>query len=322
MKRIQKRMLFLALLIIVCLLAGCLPVAWVASYSDAERYQVGNFTYSAKDVDSVYVHWYEGEVQFVESKNEQLKVYESGEDLPAAAQMHWYLNDGELRIEFCEANYAEPIASVKKHLVVELPAGIDLIVNDASADIIFGSHSFGEVAIYSISGRITLESLTAEKADIGTISGKLQLGEIIAQKKVRFVTTSGPIDVQTLSAKDMELSSVSGSVTVNSLTSTQNVNLQTTSGTITINTLVTNEAEILSGSGAVKMGVSRGKKVNVTTSGGAVEITLQNLGATVEGTLTKNNVKKPYTLTNGKYVIGNGTCKIKLATSGGEVTVQ
>lgn len=323
MKRKQKWLMLSALLVITCLMAGCLPVAWVSSYADADKYKVGNFTYSADEVDSVYVHWYTGEVEFVQSNNKTLKVYESGETLVEAAKLHWYLNDGELCIEFCQAEYTEPIASGDKHLVVELPAGIDLVVNDAGADVTLGAHTLDEVAIYSISGRISVESLKAEKADIGTISGRLRLGEVIAQKRIRFVSTSGSIDVESMTAKEFEISSVSGSVTVNSLDSAQKLAIESTSAAVTINTLVANQVEITSVSGAVKLGLNRCKKLDVETNSGAVDITLDGgLGATIEGIPSKNGIKKVYTTSNGKYVIGNGAAQIKIETAGGAVTIQ
>lgn len=323
MKRNQKWLALLTLIMSVCLLAGCLPVAWVASYADSEYYKVGNFTYSAKDVDSVYVHWYEGEILFVESDKETLSVYENGTTLADAAKLHWYLKKGELRIEFCEADYASPIASGEKHLVVELPKGIDLIVNDASADIKFGSHTFGEVAVYSLSGDISLESVVADRTDIGTVSGQLQLGDITAAKRARFITTSGPISVKNINTKELELSSVSGNITFDSLASSQTVELETTSGAITINELAANQTDISSVSGAVKLGLNRGKKLEVESNSGAVEITLANgLGATVEGVSAKNVAKKTYKLVGGKYVIGNGSCDIEVETVSGAVTIQ
>lgn len=323
MKKTKNLLSLFALLLAACIFAGCLPVAWVSSYADSEFYKAGNFTYSADEVDSVYVHWYTGEIQFVQSDKKTLNVYESGKELVEDAKLHWYLKDGELRIEFCRADYNEPIASADKHLVVELPAGIDLVLNDAAADVTFGAHTFGEVAIYSISGKIALESLTAEKADIGTISGQLQLGDISAEKRARFITTSGPISVKSINTKELELSSVSGNVTFQSLTASQEVEIETTSGEVTVHALAVNKMDISSVSGAVKLGVNRGKKLEVETNSGAVEITLGNgSGATVGGVSAKSIVNKSYKSAGGKYVFGNGACNIEIQTVSGAVTIR
>lgn len=322
MKRNQKWLALLTLIVSVCLLAGCLPVAWVSSYTDSEYYKVGNFTYSAKNVDSIYVHWYEGEIQFVESDKETLSVYENGTTLADEAKLHWYLNKGELRIEFCASEYSSPIASGEKHLVVELPKGVDLIVNDASADIKFGSHTFGELAVYSLSGNISLESVVADKTDIGTVSGQLELDNITAQKRARFITTSGPISVQKMDTKELELSSVGGSIAFQSLTASQSVEIETTSGALTVEELSTNEADLATVSGAIKIGLSRGKKLNVENNSGSVAITLGNgLGATVTGVSAKS-LQKTYKTVGGKYVIGNGSCQIEIESPNGAVTIQ
>ena len=50
-------------------------------YPDAEKYQVGAFTYAADDVNYVDVYWRSGEVKIVESDRPQLSVRESGGDL-------------------------------------------------------------------------------------------------------------------------------------------------------------------------------------------------------------------------------------------------
>lgn len=92
-------------------------------YPDAEKYQVGAFTYAADDVNYVNVYWRSGEVKIVESDRPQLSVRESGGELAEDIAMHSLLEDGILGIRFCQSGaevYVNPAEIITSSGNVEL----------------------------------------------------------------------------------------------------------------------------------------------------------------------------------------------------------
>ena len=68
------------------------------SYPDAEQYKTGNFTYEPDEVKAVEIYWRSGEVELIESDVAELRANESGGELPEDIAMHYFLDDGILRI--------------------------------------------------------------------------------------------------------------------------------------------------------------------------------------------------------------------------------
>ncbi len=65
-------------------------------YPNAEKYQMGEATYSAEDVTAVEVYWRSGQVEINEREDGQLTAKESGGQLSEDKAMHWLLEDGVL----------------------------------------------------------------------------------------------------------------------------------------------------------------------------------------------------------------------------------
>ncbi len=324
MKQNIKPILAAVLLLLVLFMVGCMPSVRISYYDHSELYQTGNFTYEAWTVDKIYVHWYTGSVQFVESAEDTLSVTESGTDLVEEAKLHWYRNGRELRIEFCASEYGEPIASGDKRLTVEIPADIDLVVSDSAADITLGTHTLGDLDIYSTSGNIYAESLTVREADIGSISGTIRIGTLISDDDAGFITTSGALDVQSLQAKEIDVNSVSGSVTVSEAKVLEEADIETTSGSIRLGILSTKELALSSNSGKIDLGLCYAEKGTVKSVSGEIAISLKELlgitldHKTVSGKLYCENCD----MENNLHKVRDGFCKLQVETTSGNVYVK
>ena len=324
MKRNQKWLTLAALLIVACVFAGCMPAIRTSYYANADEYMSGNFAYFAEDIQKIQIHWYSGEIKFVQSDSQILSVTENSDSLKDKEKLHWFVDEGVLRIEYCAASYSSRIPSGQKHLVVEVPAGIDLVVNNSSANITLGSHQLNSVDIYSISGNIYINSLTVKKADIGSISGAIRSGAITAEESVQLLTTSGIMDFQTIRAKTLSVSSVSGSISTGTVAVTQDAQIETVSGAIKAEQMEVNKAKISSTSGAIKIGVVNCGSVDMKTDSGEVSIALiDGMGATVAYRTTSGKFSaQEYKVSAENYIFGDGSCQIDVETVSGGVKVE
>ena len=94
-----------------------------------------SFTYLANEIKAVEVYWRSGEVEIIESDNAELSAKESGNELQEDTAMHYFLDDGVLRIRFCASGAKIQVNALDKHLSLEVPKGIDLSVHTTDAEI-------------------------------------------------------------------------------------------------------------------------------------------------------------------------------------------
>lgn len=94
-----------------------------------------SFTYLANEIKAVEVYWRSGEVEIIESNNAELSAKESGNELQEDTAMHYFLDDGVLRIRFCASGAKIQVNALDKHLSLEVPKGIDLSVYTTDGEI-------------------------------------------------------------------------------------------------------------------------------------------------------------------------------------------
>ena len=94
-----------------------------------------SFTYLANEIKAVEVYWRSGEGEIIESDNAELSAKESGNELQEDTAMHYFLDDGVLRIRFCASSAKIQVNALDKHLSLEVPKGIDLSVHTTDGEI-------------------------------------------------------------------------------------------------------------------------------------------------------------------------------------------
>ncbi len=147
-------------------------------YPDAEKYQVGDFNYAADGVNYVEVYWRSGEVKIVESDRPQLSVRESGGELAEDIAMHSLLEDGILRIRFCQSGAEVYVNPSDKYLTLEVPKGIDLSIHTTAAVTRADTLEQNSILISAHSGDTQLGTVTAKEMDLSSSAGKIHRGSI------------------------------------------------------------------------------------------------------------------------------------------------
>ncbi|MDY3765926.1 MAG: DUF4097 family beta strand repeat-containing protein [Lachnospiraceae bacterium] len=254
------------------------------SYPNAESYQTGAFTYDADKVNCVEIYWHSGEVEIVESDGDEFSARESGGELPEDTAMHYLLEDGTLRIHFCESDVKIQVNPKDKRLTVEVPKGIDLSVHTTSAPV---------------------------KADV------------LEQNSILISAHSGRTELGKVKADSVDLSSSSGSIQANSV-SAQTLKCNTSSGSVRIDSLASDIAEVQTSSGGIDLVLDVASQVDIHTSSGKTSLHLPEGGAEVSYTASSGRMHtaEPFERKGDLYVFGKGESKITVSSASGNLEVQ
>ena len=144
------------------------------AYPDADKYTAGDFSYKAADLSALEINWRFGQIELVESAADTLRVSESGQ-LDDEMAVHWMLDNGTLRIQFSGSNGRVNTDDDNKHLTVEIPRGIDIRINTASADVEADTLEQKSIEVKSASGDVDLEKVRAERLEVTTASGDIDI---------------------------------------------------------------------------------------------------------------------------------------------------
>ncbi|MBQ7924025.1 MAG: DUF4097 family beta strand repeat protein [Clostridia bacterium] len=189
--------------------SGC--VKTYNEYDNAELYVSGNTTYQTKDVSKVQISWVDGNVRLQQTDKETLSVSETASASNEKDRVHSYLDGDTLRIEYCASGRRIDVDDEYKDLCVEIPVGVELVLNTVSAN-------------------VTAEKLSLEDVAINTVSGNIVLGELTA-KSVEFVSVSGDIVIEPVDCTALQATNVSGNLTL-AIKALQTAELTTVSGNV------------------------------------------------------------------------------------------
>ncbi len=156
---------------------GCTnDVSDMRRYADGDRYCVGNFTYSAAEVQSVEIDWEGGRLEIEQSDAPELSVMEENPSDEEKKLVHYFLENGELKIRYCASGLKGKIDEFYKSLRVEIPAGISLDIENLNADVTLGVLTLDEFSISTKNGNVSAEKITCKTGEIETKNGRVSIG--------------------------------------------------------------------------------------------------------------------------------------------------
>jgi hypothetical protein len=169
----------------VCGFGGCSctnDVSDMRRYADGDRYCVGNFTYSASEIKSVEIDWEGGRLEIEQSDAPELSVMEENPSDEEKKLVHYFLENGELKIRYCASGLKGKIDEFYKSLRVEIPAGISLDIENLNADVSLGVLALDEFSISTKTGNVSAEKITCKTGEIETRSGRVSIGDFTANE--------------------------------------------------------------------------------------------------------------------------------------------
>ncbi|MGN0998557.1 MAG: DUF4097 family beta strand repeat-containing protein [Faecousia sp.] len=254
------------------------------SYSNADAYRIGAFTYEADAVKAVEIYWRSGKVTLVESDSAELSAWESGGELPEDTAMHYLLEDGVLKIRFCASGARIQVNSNDKRLTIQVPRGLKLSVHATSASV---------------------EADTLE------------------QNTILISTRSGTTELGTVKAESIDLSSSSGSIRADDMTA-QTVKCQSSSGTLRLRGLTAENVDLETSSGSVHLVLHAAQQVKIRTSSGSTNLALPESGAEIAffSSSGKLRTAEAFERKGDLYVFGGGESKITVDSSSGNLNIE
>lgn len=191
--------LLLTVIISICLLPGCSVRTSQSSYqySNMTDYKAGDFKYDPKPIKSVSIDWFRGKLDIIQGSadSEKLKVDEKAPDLSKNSRVHCRVSKDQLLIKYCASGYSTAAVSNLKHLIVEIPADVELNIYGGGADININGCSITELNCESTTGSVNVDDCTAEKLKIKTTVGGVKIN--LHDKKdadLKYSTVSGKLN--------------------------------------------------------------------------------------------------------------------------------
>ena len=287
MKKYKAVISFTLAAVLAAGLCGCSDGGKAQTSAEDNKYSLGNASIEDK-VESVSIDWADGDIEFVLHDGNTVDISEefsseAGEDM----QMRWKLDGTTLCIKYGEPGFTLVSAGgPEKHLTVALPEKLvldELVIDAASTDIKGQDMKAGAVEADITSGSLDM-SLSADKLDIEATSGTVKT---------------------VCEAKDIRITSTSGSIYLTQKGAADSIYFDVTSGDI--------EAEL------EKFG-------NLDISGTSSDVKLilpekADFTAKVDTTSGKFKSDIPVKMEKDAYVAGNGSSKINVSVTSGDVNI-
>lgn len=245
-----------------------------------------SYSLSAEGIKDVEVDWVAGFVEIQPGDDGMIHFSESASrELTDAMKMVYEVKGDTLRIRF-QKNDRNINIDYGKRLTLAVPEGLveEMDVSSVSADVLVGPLQVRDLEIDTTSGGAALSSVESDKVKISTTSG--DVNGYVAAREVKADTTSGNISLYGESGDTYELDTTSGSIDL-IVESASELELDTVSGDVTL---------LLPGT----MGFSL-------------------VYETVSGRINSGDF--PMTIQNGRYVSGDGGCRIEVDTTSGDLTL-
>ena len=287
MKKFTAVLLMIISLFCLCSCrVGDIKVNFYAPYWNFWSFSKGSsFTYNASDIKKVDITWVGGEIEIVAGEGDELSVTENSEDLDDDAKIHYYIKDDKLTIHYSKALYREEVDTTKKHLRVEVPEGIEIDIDNVSADIKIGEMALSEIKLTNVSGNVEFSSLASSEIEIENVDGTVTANEFVADE-LSAESVSGEIKFSKISANEIKIKTVSGKTTI---------------------------------------GLAKKSELKVSSVSGAVAINIpDDIGATIEystmsGTFSS---EKPHKTSNKTYTFAAGEIQIAVETVSGNLHIS
>ena len=310
----MKRGVFCGILALCCLaLTGCtvfgqhvrLGLITDFFYNDADSYEIGDAALS-DEVRRLEIQWLDGGVEVVAGDNASI-AERANRELSEDMRMRWRLEDGTLRIMYCNSGKWN-INGLEKTLKVTLPQTTleRLSVTTVSGDVCMSGMRAESVECATTSGDVTASFDEASELNVRTISGKVDVTGSADAARVNADSTSGTVKLSMGKVDVLDAVTISGKLDI-SATSIHQMDAGTTSGNVTLRLAEKcDECTIRSISGGVMLALPEdsGFTLNFGTVSGALESGIAMCSR------------------DGVQICGDGEQKFEIHTTSGRLTIQ
>ena len=283
----MKRFRLLTLLLAIPFLCGCYNSAGGKIYPDADKYLVGNQTYTTS-VNNINIDWAFGKVTLISDETITGAIVKEENNLPEVEKVHSYLRGSDLLIEFFASGHR----------------GTNINSKDKELYLTYNPNDIKVFDISSTSASVIAPKLTAsEKVEFSLTSGDVTV-EGINSPKTNIVLTSGVVNIKELSSDTLSIKATSGTVDI------KNINVPEIDANIT--------------SGNLFLSLAKFNKGKLDMTSGEANIALPDDGAIVSIHKTSGSViaSRECTISGDQYIFGTSEAKMDINITSGKVVLS
>lgn len=306
MKLTAKLITVLMTAVMIFSLTSC--VANVNIYDHGDSYTAGDFETSS-EVTALDIDWSSGFVNVSYHDKDTVSVTETcNVELKDSQKVHTWLDGKTLHIRFCKSGESFNLTNAEKKLDVKLPKNTKLeklSYDGSSAEATFEEITAADFSIDTSSGDITLSGCSANTFDIDSSSGDIILSQTGETEKLSADSSSGSLTVDAEKIGELKADTSSGEMKFN-IASADKVTTDSSSGDVELRLgAMPAETDMDASSGDITLYLPKDASftADIDTSSGDFdsEFSLSKKGDT--------------------YVCGEGTNKLDIDTSSGDVKI-
>ncbi len=182
-------------------------------YDNAEAYTPGSFTGESATVQQVEIDWYGGTVEIEKSSSEKVFVFEEESELSEEKSLYTYLDEGVLRVKYCQSGFCGKIDETQKNLQVEIPKDVGIKINGVNVNVYLGVLDVKSLDVKTEKGCVEGESIVCQRAEIETDSGYIGIGALTAEQ-IEIDSDSGDVHVGLPNCREGKIETENGNVTL------------------------------------------------------------------------------------------------------------
>ena len=307
MKTLSK-VLFISAVAIIglgCLIGCTNKFSYV--YENGDKYTPGDRDISEK-IDTVYIDYMSGNVTLLGEDTNTVSIKETtNKEIEDRMKVHTWVDGSTLFVRYCASGSGFDFNDIEKKLEISVPKDVKLTA--ANVDI--------------SSGGFTGKDFEAEALEAHASSGGIDVD--CTAKKISFDVSSGSINlVQHGESDEINIEASSGGMTLD-IENAAKTKITLSSGKVKLNAGNIKElfAEASSGDMEFKLSTAP-EKTNISASSGDVKMYLpekSDITATIDTSSGDFNSDLSFSKKDGKYVCGEGTNKMEIETSSGDVDI-
>ena len=309
MKRVKGILCAVVVVMTLGCLSGCSFVSKTSYlYQNGEKYTAGDREITDK-IETINLDYMEGDVKLVGADTDTLTVKEtSAKTLDDKRKVHTWVDGTTLYVRYCASAKRLDLNNLNKSLEITLPKDVKL----------------GEVKLVLSSGDVNCKDFEAGTMDIEASSGNIAVD--CTAKKFDMEASSGSISlVQHGDSDAIDIKVSSGNISID-MENAGRVNTHASSGDTKISAKSIKEfkAEASSGKEELRFAEVPGN-TDIEVSSGDVTIYLPkdaDLTADFETSSGKLSYELSFAKKGDQYVCGEGTNRMKVETSSGNITVK
>ena len=276
-------------------------------YANAEQYTAGAITIN-DTVKNLEIDWVDGAVNIAYHAQDTVEIAETApKAISGDAALRWWLDGDTLRVQYAKSGFRS-FRGLNKTLTVTLPESVAL----------------GEVRIDTTSGDVNVPDLIADDILVDMTSGDLALKQSGAAARVTLSSTSGRISVDVSRVGRMAVSATSGDIRI-ALGSVREMTVSSTSGGVALDGGEAQKANVDTTSGNIAVRLTSFDSLTIDATSGDVTAALPTepgYTADIDTTSGKFDYTVALAKDGGKYACGDGSARLRIDTTSGNVRVE